>query len=159
MNFEIAYNCNLSFFWKLEMDIDCLKLKILLHQWTILHIPMFPIKSLIDLRYQRTEKKKICEIRDLRDQVSIKPLRAWFQIYRQIMSESLFWQRNFLILEGLMNVCLYSYFFSRESDSTITNVYSSVHLFVHPSVSYQNPSTVWNHQPSSFLIYPSIAQW
>jgi len=41
--------------------------------------------------------------------------------------------------------------FSRESDSTITNVCS----FVRPSVRNQNPSTAWNHHPSSFIIHPS----
>ena len=38
--------------------------------------------------------------------------------------------------------------FSRESDSTFTNVRS----FVRP----QNPSTAWNHHPSSFFIHPSF---
>ena len=38
-------------------------------------------------------------------------------------------------------------FFSRKSNSSITNVC----LFVH----HQNPSTAWNHHPSSFFIHPS----
>ena len=41
--------------------------------------------------------------------------------------------------------------FSRVSNSTITNVC----LFVHLSVQQQNPSTAWNHHPSSFIIHPS----
>ena len=41
--------------------------------------------------------------------------------------------------------------FSRESDSTFTNVY----LLVCLSVRHQNPSTAWNHHPSSFIIHHS----
>ena len=41
--------------------------------------------------------------------------------------------------------------FRRESDSTITNVCSFIRL----SVCHQNPSTAWNHHPSSFTIHPS----
>ena len=42
-------------------------------------------------------------------------------------------------------------FFSHESDSTIANVCLSVRLSVH----LQNPSTAWNHHPSSFILHPS----
>ena len=47
--------------------------------------------------------------------------------------------------------------FSRKSNSTITNVCSSVHLFVHSSVCLsvclQNPSTAWNRHHSSFIFH------
>ena len=45
--------------------------------------------------------------------------------------------------------------FSRDSDSTFTNVQSSIRLFVCLSVINQNPSTARNHHPSSFNLHPS----
>ena len=43
-------------------------------------------------------------------------------------------------------------FFSQESNSTI---YNHKCLFVRPSVCQQNPSTAWNHHPSSFILHSS----
>ena len=75
-------------------------------------------------------------------------------------------ERTFAIVESLSRLKNYKYIvlgifhkknciFSRESDSTITNVCPFVRSFVRSSVRLQNPSTAWNHHPSSFIFLPS----
>ena len=53
---------------------------------------------------------------------------------------------------GVMQNFQSLFIFSHKSDSTITNVCSSVCLSVRQS---QNPSTAWNHHPSSFILQHS----
>ena len=66
---------------------------------------------------------------------------------RYINSSELMWNICLKFLEQF----ILDYIISRESDSTITNVCSSVRS----SVRLQNPSTAWNHHPSSFNLHPS----
>ena len=66
--------------------------------------------------------------------------------------DNIIWARSRSVVfidesQHVENICV----FSRESNSTIANVCPSAR----PSVWKQNPSTTWNHHPSSFIFHPS----
>ena len=89
--------------------------------------------------------------------IKVEPfIQSWWQdIWIEINGKCLHAAYRHNSIECVSN----SLFFSCKSNSTFTNVCSFVHpsvcLSVCLSVRKQNPSTAWNHHPSSFIIHPS----